>query len=187
MEQALGGMSFQGLLALVSVGIGFLLVLLRWAMIFGMNLNHQAFNVQIVKLVKADNIERAMKLCDVAPRCCYAVALKAALSAGLQRRGGYGPELLAAVRSAFSREMTAQLESLKTPALLGWLGLILLLCGEAYVAAHGLAVPDFVHGVAAVGAAAWLLSMRVSARIKNAADLFPEVAAALASTLERER
>lgn len=174
-------------LVVAFTGVGMTLVGLRWILLRGLHIHYEMFNVQILKLIRAGNVERAVKLCGAVPRCSYALALQAALAAGQKRQGRYGPEIQAAAQAAFQREMDAQLGKLKVPAVLGGLGLVLLLCAAGYALANQLPVPGFSYGVMGAGVLAYLISLYVPAGVKRSTDLFPEVAVALAHTLERHR
>lgn len=180
-------MSFQMMLVMAFTVLGVALVVLRWFMLRGLHIHYEAFNTQIIKLIIADNVDRALKLCGAVPRCSYALALRAALSAGRERKSSYGPEIQAAAQGAFQREMTVQLSSLTAPALLGGLGLALLVCGLGYALAYRLAVPNFVYAGQGAGILAYLISLRITRGVKRSQDLFPEVAVALASALEQRQ
>lgn len=165
--------------------LGAALLALRLALLFGTHINYKAFNAQILKLVKADNIERAIKLTNAAPRCSYALALRAALQAGLKNQGRYGPEIQAATTSAFTREMEAQLAGLASLTWLGVGGLVLLVCGVGYGMAYRVPVHTAVHVVAGLGLAAQLYSVVIVRAMKQAMELFPQVSVALGVTLEK--
>ena len=179
-------MSFQVVLAMGATVLGFSLVGLRWFLLRGLHIHYEAFNTQIVKLIKADNVERALRLCGAVSRCSYALALRAALSAGRERDSRYAPEVQATAQGAFDREMEVQLNGLTAPSLVGSLGLATLICSLGYVLAYRLNVPTFVYVLQGLGVLSYLFSLRISRGVKRSAELFPEVAAALGHTVEQQ-
>jgi biopolymer transport protein ExbB len=100
--------------------------------VFRLNLNGAAFMAQIQKLVMANNIDRAIKLCNAAPHA----ALPKVIKAGLSRANKGETEIQTAIEEAMLEVMPpltkrsgslATLASLST--LLGLLGTVMGLIG----------------------------------------------------------
>lgn len=180
-------MSFQIILAVSVTFAGFLLVALRSFLLRGVKINYRAFNAAMLKLVKADNVDRALKLCAVVPRCSYARAMAAGLLASQRREDARGFEVQDAARAAFDKELQAQLQTFFAPAMIGGLGVAMLLCGVGYALAYQVPVPEYMYGVAGLGGAAFLFSLNVPRGVKRSRILFAEVAAALAKRAEEKR
>lgn len=74
-----GGIWMYSILAVSIIAIG--IILERFVTLyFKYNINAQAFMAQVQKLVLADNIDRAIKLCNAAPSAALARVIKAGLT-----------------------------------------------------------------------------------------------------------
>jgi len=92
-------------IALCSV-VGFGLIIERFVFLFfKYNINGKAFMAQIQKLVMANNIDRAIKLCNAAP----AAALPRVIKAGLAR-ANKGPEAIASAIEEASLEILPKVQ-----------------------------------------------------------------------------
>ena len=58
-----------------------MLPVLRWLPLMFFAINHEAFNVHILKLLKARNYDRALKLCRAVPSAFYPVMVRSARQA----------------------------------------------------------------------------------------------------------
>ncbi len=99
--------------------VGLVLCLIRYAMLFPKQLNTKMFSVQIIKLVRANNIDRAAKLCAAAPNAFFPRMVRPVLD----RLSAFDPSLGVSIlkedlRDAFSR---ARAEELGRARKLWWL------------------------------------------------------------------
>ena len=126
-----GGIWMYIILGVSIIGLGILIE--RFVMLFfKYNINANAFMAQIQKLVMANSIDKAIKLCNAAPSAALARVIKAGLT-----RANKGPEEIAnAVEEAtlevipFIQKRTQALAAIANIAtLLGLLGTIMGMIG----------------------------------------------------------
>jgi biopolymer transport protein ExbB len=126
-----GGIWMYIILGVSIIGLGILIE--RFVMLFfKYNINANAFMAQIQKLVMANSIDKAIKLCNAAPSAALARVIKAGLT-----RANKGPEEIAnAVEEAtlevipFIQKRTQALAAIANIAtLLGLLGTIIGMIG----------------------------------------------------------
>ncbi len=180
-------MGYQLFVAMAAIALGFVLVGLRWFLLRGVKVNYRAFNAVMIKLVKAGNVDRALKVCAAVPRCSYARALAAGLRAGQRREDARGFEVQDAARAAFDEELSAQLETFFLPAMVGGLGLAMILCGVGFALSYRVPVYPAMYVVAGLGGLAYLASLTIPRGVKRSPILFAEVAAALVVLTEEQR
>lgn len=126
-----GGIWMYAILSVSIVGLGIMIE--RFIMLFfKYNINASAFMAQIQKLVMADSIDKAIKLCNAAPSAALARVIKA----GLTRANKGGTEIQNAVEEAtlevipFIQRRTNSLAAIANIAtLLGLLGTIIGMIG----------------------------------------------------------
>jgi biopolymer transport protein ExbB/TolQ len=126
-----GGIWMYIILSASILGIGIMIE--RFVMLFfKYNINANAFMAQIQKLVMANSIDKAIKLCNAAPSAALARVIKA----GLTRANKGGDEIQNAVEEAtlevipFIQKRTNALATVATIAtLLGLLGTIIGMIG----------------------------------------------------------
>lgn len=126
-----GGIWMYIILATCIIGIGIMIE--RFVMLFfKYNINANAFMAQIQKLVMANSIDKAIKLCNAAPSAALARVIKA----GLTRANKGADEIQNAVEEAtlevipFIQRRTSALASVANIAtLLGLLGTIIGMIG----------------------------------------------------------
>jgi biopolymer transport protein ExbB/TolQ len=126
-----GGIWMYVILGTSIVGIGIMIE--RFVMLFfKYNINANAFMAQIQKLVMANSIDKAIKLCNAAPSAALARVIKA----GLTRANKGGDEIQNAVEEAtlevipFIQRRTGALAAVANIAtLLGLLGTIIGMIG----------------------------------------------------------
>lgn len=126
-----GGVWMYAILGVSIFGIGIMIERLIF-LFFKYNINAQAFMAQIQKLVMADNVDRAIKLCNAAP----SAALPKVIKAGLTRANKGEIEIQNAVEEATLevipniQKRTSSLQAIANIAtLLGLLGTIIGMIG----------------------------------------------------------
>lgn len=137
-----GGAWMHPILAMSIIGLG--VIIERFIFLyFKYNINAAAFMAQIQKLVMANNIDRAIKLCNAAP----SAALPKVVKAGLTRANKGPEEIQNAVEEAtleivpiVTKRTTVLQQIANIATLLGLLGTILGLI-EAFEALSNSAIP----------------------------------------------
>nr|HEX4318223.1 hypothetical protein [Kofleriaceae bacterium] len=66
--------------AFASVGLGLALVLIRGGQLFGLTIQAMPFAEMVGKLARAKNYERALKLCDAAPKAVAAATIRGGIA-----------------------------------------------------------------------------------------------------------
>lgn len=170
------------------VGLGALLLALRVALLFGLALNHNAFNVQIAKLCRARNRARAIKLCGAVPRVPYAAALRTTLR-GLDGLDSYGGAegLREGVRRVFAVALaTHSAGPLRLQRVLGVLGVMAITAGVGLSAHFGGPLHQGVWIAVALGVGALLWGSSVVKGIRSGPALLEMVLDDIVEPLEAE-
>ena len=127
--------------------VGLAPILARWTKIyFKLNLNFAAFGTQIVKLIKSDNMDRALKLCSVIPHAYGTGGVVAMLKAA--EAGNSTRQMLQTTWARAVESSRIQLRFMLLPSVIG---LLLTLVPAAQVALLDAAVTWKNVGPAAAG------------------------------------
>lgn len=148
-------MSVTTMLLLGIAGWGLALVGLRLViLLFRLNINAPVFSAQIVKLVAADNIDRALKLASVVPQTPVGAAIKAVLDAWVN-----GARETSSLKHAMERDMGGVGSMMAKGMWFSPAGAFIALgtCGYGYVS--GLSGDDFLYLVGISGAAVVLAGL----------------------------
>lgn len=127
----------EAVIAISVTGVG--LTLLRLMLLMFVRINIGMFNEQVVKLVKAGNVDRAIKLCAAAPRSAYAAAIKKTL----KRTSKLGASALDSdvsenLRAQFKDELEAEIRVVRKTDWIASLGVMIAVAGAVY----SLTIPD---------------------------------------------
>ncbi len=160
--------------------LGLVLVALRAWSLGKVRISIPVFNMTVLKLCWAGNVDRARKLCSVAPGSPYCTGVRAALSALLDL--GAAPDPLDAettMKRAFEDEHARQYPKLTRSTPLLYLGAALL------VSALILPIPAGVYGVVALGFVVGAWALWAGRDLAGAPQTFPRLANEIATGLPR--
>lgn len=117
-------------IAWVAGGAAFAVALVTWLPWFRGNLNHDMFVALVMKLLKADNADRARKLCKAAPSSPFVMACDAALSALADSHDDHPAERPRRLREAFDAALR---DALARASRLAWLATVSVALGGVTV------------------------------------------------------
>lgn len=144
-----------------------LLPVLRWLPLMFFSIHSEAFTLQILKLLKAGNLERAIKLCSAVPRAFYVAMIKATLEAAHKCKPDDGRGLVEeTLRDAFQREYSVQMKRARSLGFLPPLG-ALVAAGGLFIAGNEPAEPAVVYAPPIIAVMLWIGSMRKVQKLRE--------------------
>ncbi len=165
-------------------GVGVGLAIVRTVQVFRWQINIPAFNAALIKLARAGNMERALKLCRVAPNAIYARMVTPAIQAAMDQETD-GLRRAAAMERAFAEAEPAAMKLDHNGPLLSGIALAACVAAAAVALVSGVAPVQYVLAGAAAPAAVSLFSLNASRRLRrNARPRFQELVAAVRKSTE---
>jgi len=150
-------------LAFAAVG----LPVLRWLPLMLFSINHEAFTAQILKLLKARNYDRALKLCRVVPKAFYPAMVTAVLEAGSKCKASDGEALIReTLRDAFQREYKLQFGRARKLGFLAPAGALVAAAG-LFLAGDNPAEPAVVYAPPVIAVMLWISGMRKVQKLRE--------------------
>jgi len=154
-------------LVYVCAVVAVMLPVLRWLPLMFYSINHEAFTAQIVKLLKAGNAERALKLCNAVPRAFYVAMMKALLEAGQACKPDDGEGIVSeSLRDAFQREQAKQLRRARNLGFLAPIGVLVAAAG-LFLAGSDPAEPAVVYAPPVITVMLWIGSVRKVGKLRD--------------------
>jgi hypothetical protein len=150
-------------LAVLAVAPG----ILRGIPLVMFSIHERAFTAQIAKLLRAQNRDRALKLCNAVPRAYYVAMIKAVLDASTQCSPRDGQGLIEeTLRDAFQREHAAQMRRVRKWSWLAVVG-VLAAAGGLLAAGTDPTEPGVVYGPPVVALTLWIISWRKVRQLRD--------------------
>ncbi len=144
-----------------------LLPVLRWLPLMFNSINSEAFTQQILKLLEAGNLDRAIKLCNAAPRAFYVAMVKATLEAAQKCRPDDGKPLVEeTLRDAFQREYSVQMKRARSLGFLPPIG-ALVAAGGLFMAGSDPVEPAVVYAPPIIAVMLWIGSLRKVQKLRE--------------------
>lgn len=117
--------------AYVLIGVGLALALVPWVELQIRGMNSGMFTEAVIKLVKADNLDRGLKLCRAIPRAVYARAVGAILEQAQELGDLRQPGARQKLEDNFHLHFDEGIKHLRRFEWLGSLGVLVAVAGAA--------------------------------------------------------
>ncbi len=157
----------------VVAGLGLGIGIFRAVMVMRWNLNLPAFTAAIVKLIRSDNWDRALKLCGAAPSVLFVRMVEPALRAGQGEKSG-GLYRATAMREAYRESKARALAPDRFGPLLSAGAALLCLAAGGMGLGYGALTPQLALGLVMGGWVTAIYSFRFSMKIRKRSDKFFE-------------
>lgn len=163
-------------------GLGLLLALWQAGFALRRSVNIAVFSRVVIKLVQADNLDRAIKLCRAVPHAPFALLIREGLEAALEEEDR--ETRARRMEQAYSHRVEERFAIYGRAKTMALVALGLSVMAVLFGVAQGLRLP-YPYGVAAGGGLISLYVLKHILRVRARCDeAFPRIVAAMRKTSE---